>query len=460
MLNRMLGRSLLCAIAVSAAVAPVAEAGTISASGTTITYQAAPGEANFVTVNWGNVGAGPDFIPSLDDHAEIVAGPGCTDDAALSARCPGAGTDPLYVIRLGDGNDIARSINDHAVGHRVQFYGEAGDDDLESGGSSDLLDGGDGNDELTPDDDDAGPGDVIVGGPGVDTLQTGNPTAASGPIAVSFDGVANDGYPGEADNYAPDMENLSAPAWAPAINFVGNDGPNVVQLRGEAADTVAGLGGDDTIDGANGNDVLDGGAGNDTIFGGGNDDTIIGGPGLDSLSGEGSASGLFISVAGNDRIDARDGVAELLNCGPGADSAIIDALDTVPQDPGSLCESVDRGAPAPTPTAAAVAPAIRSSSLRASKDRVTVKLTCSGTAECKGRLALKTASKVKVGSKRAVVTLGSASYTVAAGKTANVRVKLGAKGRSVMRRVSSVKVKVSATPSGGTAKTRTVKLKG
>ena len=99
---------------------------------------------------------------------------------------------------------------------------------------------------------------------------------------------------------------------------MGNDGPNVVQLRSESADTVAGLGGDDLIDGANGNDVLDGGAGNDTIYGGGNDDTIVGGPGLDSLSGEGSASGLFISVAGNDRIDARDGVAEQLNCGAGS----------------------------------------------------------------------------------------------------------------------------------------------
>ena len=107
---------------------------------------------------------------------------------------------------------------------------------------------------------------------------------------------------------------------------------------------MQGLGGDDVIDGANGNDALDGGAGNDTIYGGGNDDTITGGPGLDSLRGEGSARGLYISVAGNDRIDARDGVAEQLNCGPGADIAIVDALDLVPQDPGSLCEQVDRGA--------------------------------------------------------------------------------------------------------------------
>ena len=212
-----------------------------------------------------------------------------------------------------------------------------------------MLDGGNGNDELSPDDNDSGPGDVVRGGPGIDTLQTGNPTGTMGPIAVSFDGAGNDGYPGEADNYAPDLENLSATSVSPSINFVGTDGPNAVQLRSESADTVQGLGGDDVIDGANGNDVLDGGAGNDTLYGGGNDDTIIGGPGVDSMNGEGSASGTFISVAGSDRIDARDGVQEQLNCGPGADIAIVDALNIVPQDPGSLCESVDRGAPAPAP---------------------------------------------------------------------------------------------------------------
>jgi hypothetical protein len=57
-------------------------------SGTTITYQAAPGEANFVTVNWGNVAAGPDFIPTLDDHVDITAREPCEYDTALGARCP------------------------------------------------------------------------------------------------------------------------------------------------------------------------------------------------------------------------------------------------------------------------------------------------------------------------------------------------------------------------------------
>jgi RTX calcium-binding nonapeptide repeat (4 copies) len=447
--------TLLFTLVVWAVSGSVAHAGTLSVSATTITYQAAPGEANFVTVNWGNVAAGPDYIPLLDDHVDITAVPPCTNDS-LGARCPTAGPNPLWVVRLGDGNDQAGSINDHAAGHSVQFYGEDGDDNLESDASSDVLDGGAGNDTLSPDDDDAGPGDVVVGGPGIDTLQTGNPTGTMGPIAVSFDGAPNDGYPGEADNYAPDVENLSATAASASINFVGNDRPNVVQLRSESADTVAGMGGDDLIDGANGNDVLDGGAGNDTIYGGGNDDTIVGGPGLDSLSGEGSATGLFISVAGNDRIDARDGVAEQLNCGPGADTAIVDSLDIVPQDPGSLCEVVDRS----LVVSSAPKPSLRSSRLSVSKNRISVKLSCpKGGDKCRGKLTLRTASKVELGSKRAAVTIGSASYSVSAGHSSTLRVKVTSKGRSLMRKHKSVRVRVSVTPTGGHAATKALTLR-
>lgn len=457
---------LATALVAALALAPAAaHAGTISVSGTTITYQAAPGEANFVTVNWGNVSAPADFIPSLDDHADITAIAPCTYDVALGARCESAGPNPTFVVHLGDGNDRGASINDHALGHRVELYGEDGDDDLESDASSDLLDGGPGNDMLTPDDDDSGPGDVVVGGPGEDTLQTGNPTGTNGPIGVSFDGVANDGYPGENDNYATDLEDLSATSVAPSIVFVGNDARNVVQLRSESADTVHGMGGDDLIDGANGNDLLDGGDGNDTIYGGGNDDTIVGGPGIDSLSGEGSASGLYISVAGNDRIDARDGNPEALSCGPGADTAIVDAIDVVPQDPGSLCEVVDRGAapaPAPAPAPAAKAATVRSTKLRASRTRRSIPLALAcpkGAPTCRGRLTLRTASKVQLGTRRRTVTVATASYAIGAGQQRTVSLKVSRDGRSLLERHRSLRVKLAVAPRGGTATTRTLTLR-
>jgi Ca2+-binding RTX toxin-like protein len=79
--------------------------------------------------------------------------------------------DLAIVVYLGDGNDFAQSINDRAVGHTVTFFGEDGDDDLQSDGSADVLDGGPGNDTLTPDDNAPGGGDVVRGGgPGIDSL--------------------------------------------------------------------------------------------------------------------------------------------------------------------------------------------------------------------------------------------------------------------------------------------------
>jgi hypothetical protein len=162
---------------------------------------------------------------------------------------------------------------------------------------------------------------------------------------------------------------------------------------------------------------------------------------VDSMNGEGSASGAFISVAGSDWIDARDGVQEQLNCGPGADIAIVDALDVVPQDPGSLCESVDRAAPAPAPAAK---PTIRSTSLKVSKNRFTIKLSCA--VACKGKLTVKTTAKKPV-------TVGSASYSLAAGQSKSYKVKLTAKGRSLLRHSRKVRVKISA------GSTRTVTLR-
>ena len=49
------------------------------------------------------------------------------------------------------------------------------------------------------------------------------------------------------------------------------------------------------------------------------------------------------------------------------------------------------------------------------------------------------------------MTLGSASYSLAAGKTATVKLKLGSKGRSLMRKVTKVRVKLTASPKSGKA---------
>jgi Ca2+-binding RTX toxin-like protein len=119
------------------------------------------------------------------------------------------------------------------------------------------------------------------------------------------------------------------------------------------ADTIFGLGGDDVILGLRGNDALDGGAGNDNLDGGkgrdklkgqaGNDsltggdgdDVLIGGPGRDKLNGGKGNDKLtgnggkdsLVGGPGNDTINSRDGVAELVKCGPGKDRVKADKKD-------------------------------------------------------------------------------------------------------------------------------------
>lgn len=80
--------------------------------------------------------------------------------------------------------------------------------------------------------------------------------------------------------------------------LIGTAGPDVIKGLG-AADVIKGRGGSDLLKGARGPDTLDGGKGYDRIHGG----------------------------RGNDRIDARDGHLDLVDCGPGHDTAIVDRAE-------------------------------------------------------------------------------------------------------------------------------------
>ena len=73
--------------------------------------------------------------------------------------------------------------------------------------------------------------------------------------------------------------------------------------------------------------MLYGGRGDDRVAGGHGSDTLRGGPGRDTIFGGDE----------NDRIDVRDGVRDVVDCGPGDDSAVVDRLDVVRR-----CERVAR----------------------------------------------------------------------------------------------------------------------
>ena len=100
-------------------------------------------------------------------------------------------------------------------------------------------------------------------------------------------------------------------------------------------DAITGGAGADRLSGAAGNDRLDGGADRDLLFGGAGSDVLLGGAGADVLDAGagrdvlvgGSGVDRLLAGAGNDIVDARDGNAERVDCGPGTDAVRADPTD-------------------------------------------------------------------------------------------------------------------------------------
>jgi Ca2+-binding RTX toxin-like protein len=83
--------------------------------------------------------------------------------------------------------------------------------------------------------------------------------------------------------------------------------------------TMIGTAGADHLVGGPCNDVLSGGAGSDSLAGRAGADALTGGSGRDVLDGG----------AGPDRLFARDGRRDLVRCGSGRDTALVDRIDVV-----------------------------------------------------------------------------------------------------------------------------------
>jgi hypothetical protein len=132
---------------------------------------------------------------------------------------------------------------------------------------------------------------------------------------------------------------------------IGTDGSDRLVGLGRGPNQTKGLGGDDKIEGGFGGDCLSGGGDDDEIHGGTQGDLIEGGPGDDKLLGGGVRSGglrsgndtlvggpgedIISASDGSDRILARDGGRDRIDCGPGHDVALVDGVDIV-----SRCEHV------------------------------------------------------------------------------------------------------------------------
>jgi Ca2+-binding RTX toxin-like protein len=90
------------------------------------------------------------------------------------------------------------------------------------------------------------------------------------------------------------------------------------------ADRLVGSKGADVLKGLAGNDTLVGGHGEDVLIGGKGNDKLRGGPGRDHFN---MRDGVQLAAPGNDKIYARDGGKDEINCGTGNDVAIVDASE-------------------------------------------------------------------------------------------------------------------------------------
>ena len=105
---------------------------------------------------------------------------------------------------------------------------------------------------------------------------------------------------------------LAFAAFAQARPFVGTPGP----------DRLVGTAKADMLKGKGGRDALFGRGGQDRLFGGRGPDVLRGGPGRDEFNTR--RNGYSAGGQGNDIIRARDKTIDLIDCGGGFDTAIVD----------------------------------------------------------------------------------------------------------------------------------------
>jgi hypothetical protein len=218
-------------------------------------------------------------------------------------------------------------------------------------------------------------------------------------------------------------------------------GDDIADGGGGQGDQIFGNGGNDTLTSGSGRNRLEGGPGNDRLIASpGSITTIVGGEGDDVIVAERSSRGLMAGGPGRDAfevagsqatVDARDGVAESVDCGlqsastqallGGGPTAVVDLVDT----PGDIsmitggCEAVDRA-----PRGETTRVQIASKTARISGRRVALRVRCTTTRRCKGTAA------VRVGT----VNGRSVRYDIPGKRTTTVRAIVSS---AVARRVAS-----------------------
>jgi hypothetical protein len=182
-------------------------------------------------------------------------------------------------------------------------------------------------------------------------------------------------------------------------------------------DILTGSAGDDELQGAGGPDNLFGLDGNDLLGGGDGEDLLDGAKGADTMDG-GARLDEFKEGFGGDTLLTRDGVAEKLVC-VSADVVVDDLVDQLRSPEKCFSVSTAQAKHAFDTT-------LPRRILRVgSRGRVRVPVACPArkTERCQGLLFLRRGSRGRV--------LDRARYSIAPGRRARVRLRVGARRRAV-----------------------------
>jgi hypothetical protein len=313
-----------------------AVAGTAAVDGSRLTYRAAPGERNDVSVSQ-QVG-----VVTVQDAAGVTPGPNCRRDegaASSVAVCDAAGV-LLISLNLGAGADRARV---EPVFADLVLSGGRGDDRLRADSGTVRFVGGPGDDVMFS----SSGGDAVFDEGrrrnGRDTMTAATSDdpwfhpevwvdyAGRGrPVAADLAGDRDDGERGERDLLGDGITGIQGGAaddW-----LIGDRGRNQL-VGGPGTDLVVGGSGDDDLIATTapqsyfplglvtyrGRDRLFGGPGQDLLEGSLGRNLLVPGPGPDGVWGAG----------GPDRVVARDRFIDVIDCGRGPDRTAEDAVDFV-----------------------------------------------------------------------------------------------------------------------------------
>jgi Ca2+-binding RTX toxin-like protein len=459
--------------------------------------------------------AGPQTIAAKDATVAVDAGAGndtinlsgAADLKAVGAFSAGEGDDIVV------GSPVVETINGDAGNDRITGFrggdtinGGAGNDVMiwNNGDGNDINEGGDGVDET-----------LVTEGTAADDTHVTAPVAGrvflnrtNAPFSVDMHEVEKLSL----TTFSGDDKLDVAPGIALNMNVDAGSGNDTI-ATGDGSDVILGGDGNDTLSGAGGGDRIVGDRGGDTMNGGNGDDTLVwnNGDGSDVMNGDGdvdrietnlggsddistlkpdgarirydrlnqvpfnlsiataeafelnglagndsltTSPGLTIPViadggAGNDLYSVRDNSPTFVFGGSGTDTATVDAADSVAAD----VEAVDRPAVQGSPSAG-VAKLV--SAAKVKKGSVSLKLSCpAGTTGCKGSISLLTAKSFKLGKVKTQLSLGRASYSLTAGQTKTIKLKLA----SGTARLASKKKLATTARLSGTEKASKLTLK-